>query len=251
MDSRPFQTVFLAAITYSTACIGLRLPPVTIKDSSTRTRLISSIHALFTTTAVLYTLAQNWAIDPAAPTTPINQNFLNDSQNPLIHGKSHLANSITAWETGYLLYDTIVLLSTSQRNDPTILAHHISLLCALGYLQLYIAKGKERGMGIIVSLLLMNASNPVLHWRWWKRKRDVKADVVFAVAFAACRFGTVWYVLREYGRFHGIGPLEALWRQRVVCQVGTGALVVANGFWWVLLVRGMVRRAFKDGKARR
>ena len=84
--------------------------------------------------------------------------YLDDTHNQLIAGRSALANTITFFETGYLIYDTSALLYSSclQHNhdsilrvpsclakDPVSLVHHLALI-SLAYLQTYIAAGRRR-----------------------------------------------------------------------------------------------------------
>ena len=198
----------------------------------------------------------------------------------MIVGRNSLGNAITGLETGYLLFDTLALLYISSshpnnkgshslrtslshlaRKDPLTLAHHLSLVTGLGILQHFIHQTRERGVYIIVSLILMNASTPLLHLRWWRRKATGKGslglDVALAAVFAACRVGVVCWVLREYGRFHSgggagdaVGAWEAPRGQRWVCQVGTGALVGVNGVWLAALLKSIGKRILGLGTAR-
>ena len=193
---------------------------------------------------------------------------LDDSENPLIQDQSNFANALTAWETGYLVYDTWVLVHSvhagsessyyqsilqAAKTQPAGFGHHIALSCAFLVLQRYIHLGRERGIWIICALMLMNASTPVLHARWWARQQGSSSktwDAVFAAAFATCRFGTVAWVLRTYGYYHGLGAWESYRKLRIPCQTGTGALVGLNALWWVALTTGMVRRGLKRSSER-
>lgn len=214
-------------------------------------------HSILTTAAVVYALSKDWPlVVEHTPKPTSTATYLDDRQNPLIFGKSQLGNFITSWETSYLISDTLSKLDWSlpvhrawlalARERPLTLFHHLALLSALGVLQVYIARGRERGVWIIVALMLMNASTPVLHWRWRQRKTRGKttltADALLAATFAACRMGLVEWVLRQYGKFHGIGPWEALRAQRGICQAGTGVLVGVNAIWWLILVKNMAKK---------
>lgn len=120
---------------------------------------------------------------------------------------------------------------------------------ALLVLHYYIARGKERGIYIIVMFLLMNASTPILNLRWYlrshmkhKRRTIFATDAAFVIAFFLARVYLVWRILREYGRYHERGPWETFWKGlRVPCQMGTGALVVANLGWWVVMCQNLAR----------
>lgn len=246
MSPTPAVIVAAAGTGYAAAFLGLRQPPWT-SDARTSLKAISSFHALSTSVAVLYSLSQPWPIgsDRGQLSSSLAQpHFLDDRENPMIRGHSELGNAITAWETGYLLYDTVALL-TITRKDPVMLIHHGMLLGALGYLQIYITRQQERGIWIILAFLFMNASNPLLHLRWWRRKRtgkdDGRIDTLFAVAFAVCRFGTISYVLKKYGTFHRLSAWEAFLRQRAVCKVGTASLFLLNAAWWLRLVASISR----------
>jgi hypothetical protein len=99
---------------------------------------------------------------------------VNDAQLEIITARSEFGNCITALETGYLIQDVVVLILIAYRRslhsggERKTLAkeinwkilgwHHIGLVGALGILQRYIAHGRERGILIILMLMLMNAS---------------------------------------------------------------------------------------------
>lgn len=186
---------------------------------------------------------------------------LDDSHNPIIQEQSDLANAITAWETGYLLYDTWGLLryTSSGSSTPGLLksamaaakvqpfefAHHTGLATALLYLQYYIWKGNERGVWIIVALTLMNASTPLLQMRslavhWGRRFKAL--DIAFALVFALSRMGTIFWILQRYGAYHGLNAWTAYLKLQLPCQAGTGAIFSLNTAWWLLLLRKIGRR---------
>lgn len=186
---------------------------------------------------------------------------LDDSENPIIREQSNLANAITGWETGYLIYDTWALVwygtrgqiwperlksvIASVKRQPFEYTHHVGLITALLYLQYYIWKGNERGIWIIVALTLMNASTPLLHIRSLlagNGKRYKTLDVAFAIMFALSRMGTISWILQKYGAHHGLNGLTAYMKLRMPCQAGTGAIFGLNLTWWFLLVRNLVWR---------
>lgn len=250
MDYEPFQIVAASFTTYGSIFAGTRWSALRSRDSRTNLRAISSGHSFLTTLAVIYALNCRWPIrnDELKKSSELESPYLDDCTNPMIHGQSRMGNAITSWETGYLLYDTLSLLCMSHK-DPIMLGHHFTLIGALSTLQVYIAKHRQRGMWIIVAFLIMNATNPILHWRWWQKKRigrnDIRTDLLFSISFAICRFGTVAYVLSQYGKFHNIGIWEAFWRQRAVCKIGTATLLSLNAFWWVSLNLSLAKRQMK------
>jgi hypothetical protein len=91
---------------------------------------------------------------------------------PIITARSALANKLVTIETAYLAQDSLILLvgaymASHQRvggsfrkaiNWRILGFHHGGLLLGLGTLQWYIVRGKEKGILIILMLMLMNAS---------------------------------------------------------------------------------------------
>ena len=251
MLSEPASIVFGGASCYGLILLGLRRSSWRSDDIRTNVKAISSAHAILTSGLVLYALSQPWPMSFKASIRSSNpgQLYLDESRNPMIHGHSRLGNAITSLETAYLLYDTFALVLSRQK-DPVMVGHHLAFLVALGSLQVYIARGRERGVWIILVLLLMNASNPLLHYRWWRRrctgKQSAVIDSLFVQAFALCRFGSVGFVLAKYSRFHGISILKAFARQRWVCQISTISMISLNAVWWIQMIRSMYRSLSKD-----
>ena len=193
---------------------------------------------------------------------------LDGDTNPTLTQRSEFGNAITALEAGYLFQDTFALLlqarlfsfpkprtGVQQRIrtsvlDKTLLTHHLLIGTALFILQFYIARNRELGIYIIVQFVLMNASTPFLHLRWFIRNILAKrgtvllaGDVLFAAAFCVARIGLVWKILGDYGAWHGWGVWETFCKGlRTPCQMGTGALLVANAGWWVSMVWTLVKR---------
>lgn len=137
--------------------------------------------------------------------------------------------------------------------DKTLLTHHVGIGAALLILHLYIHQGREKGIYIIVQFLLMNASTLILNLRWyirtfkadWKTAR-VLADASFVPAFFAAHVWLVQKILGDYGAWHGWSAWEAfLYGLRMPCQLGTGALWLANVGWWSILVWNIVSRSTK------
>lgn len=272
----PSSLVFTTAASYAGVLALTQVLDVPSADLPANVKAISSLHATITTGLSLFALSKPWPVKYPLP--PLNLGLgkspFNDSTNPMIVGKNDLGNAITGLETGYILFDTLALLYVSStafqnarntrnlttsisrlaRKDALTLTHHLSLLIGLGILQHFISKNRERGVYIIVSLILMNASTPLLHLRWWRRKVTGKGslglDVPLAIVFGTCRVGVVWWVLRQYGRFHGEGAWGAMRGQRWICQAGTGALVGVNGLWLAALMRSIGKRLLSRGASR-
>jgi hypothetical protein len=231
---------------------------------------ISAAHATATSIAAFLLLRYGWWPIPEATETAPQQvkhggQHLDDSRNPTIHGRNRLANALTAWETAYLIYDTYALVRASRsrsnipsnsaalcqvaKDSPVALVHHVLLASALLVLHGFIAAGKEKGIWVITAFLLMNSSTPLMHARWWSHRRygkpNAALDVAFLANFAAARFGVVVWVLREYGRYHGIGAWQAYGLLKRRCQVGTAMLVGMNGLWWSLLAFNILKRSLR------
>lgn len=270
----PTKIVFTTAATYSFLLAGSWLASWPTKDSRANLKAISSVHSLVIIAFGVAALLDKWPVDVDSwrcGKDLSKHEYLDDTQNPLIFGESSLGNAVTGFETGYLLYDTIALLYVTQRelpngskrkaavaisqlarNEPLLLVHHIALLAALGILQVYIACGRERGVWIIDAFILIRATDPVLHWRWWVRKQtgkhDIRMDVLLIVTFAACRFGLLGWVLKAYGDHHHLNAWTAFMKQRMICKTGTGALFGLNAVWLAMLLRNTAKRLLRERK---
>jgi len=91
---------------------------------------------------------------------------------PLITARSNVGNSIMAFELGYLIQDSVILFLASRirkqdvgRNITPLVKdinwkvlgwHHFGFSSALGVLQWYIYHGREKGIMVILMLMLMN-----------------------------------------------------------------------------------------------
>ena len=223
-------------------------------------KAISTFHSSLTTILALLFLARQSQPTPQTSRSITNgtasrepkHGYPDDSANPLIATRSTFGNSIAALEAGYLVSDIGALLlearlhrkSKSGGMDKTLLTHHVTIGTALLVLQYYISRGREAGIHIIVMFLLMNASTPVLNLRWYLRsfkaqnkRAIVLTDVLFAASFFAARVWLVGNILTVYGKSHGWNAWEAYkWGLRTPCKMGTGALLMANLGWWVMLV---------------
>jgi TLC domain len=266
----PFGLVSLSASSYDLLFRVVRA--VNTASPVTQIKSISAAHAALTSALAILLLRQSqWRApeelqDPVFRDPSTQTSSLDDSSNPIIQMRSPFGNAITALETGYLLYDMRAMISTysrrpessplalAMRSSPVMMAHHILLGSALLYLQVYIAQARERGIWIIVALLLMNVSNPLLHARWLLRRNGKDSrlmDLSFVVAFAASRFGIVAWVLQRYGAHHRLGPVQAFQRLRTSCRIGTATLMGMNGIWLALLIKGMTMRRLYGKKAMR
>lgn len=202
------------------------------------------------------------------------QMYPDDSSNPLLQTRSMLGNAIAALECGYLLQDTTSLLhearlvahSVRPRSDlatrtilkfadKTLLFHHIGISVALLVLQYYTHYDRDRGIYIIVQFLLMNSSTPILNMRWWLRTYHphrktlcLASDLAFVAAFYTARVWLIGWILRGYGRSHGWDTALQVFREgmRVPCQMGTGALWMANTSWWSLLVLSVTKKISRE-----
>lgn len=258
----PFAIASGSAATYGAiffAITKLSRSKASPYDARSINKAISASHAALTTVLAAYSLRSvHWqanhtnSSDDALKKTP----YLDDSNNMIISGRSKLANGITAWEFGYLIYDTGAMVFNSTASDRRVLQdlffyHHVLLLAGLGTLQKYIIDGRERGVWVIVAFLLMNASNPLLHARWFakkERKDTMPIDLALAVVFVITRLGNVAWVLQKYGSYHELGGWEAFKSLRWQCKIGTSTLTGFNAIWWILLVRSIARRGLKRSK---
>jgi hypothetical protein len=198
---------------------------------------------------------------------------LADRDLPIIIRQSTLANSLTAIETGYLLQDSLVLLFAAwskqvfmhRKTSATVGTmqgralrglnlqhlgwHHALLGSAFVVLQVYIARGKEKGILIIAAMLLMNASSPFGTLRWFliNFRPDLKdairvLTIAYLLAFAIFRVGLVYYIFSNFGRQMDISAVEAFRRLRLPCKVGMSTLGLVNTAWLVNAARSFLVR---------
>lgn len=262
MPLRPSQITLFSSLAFypllARVCAGKSPTPSQLTASLKGT---STLHSVVTTCLALYFLRKHqWLarLYPASATKtqdPTQQSlYPDDSHNPTITLHSELGNSITALEAGYLISDTFALLLQARLHhtlDKTLLTHHALIGSALLLLQYYIARGREAGIYIIVQFLLMNASTPFLNLRWYLRNYSPEwrmtrllADWAFAASFFAARVGLVWKILADYGSWHGWRAWETYSNAlRLPCQMGTGALFLANAGWWGVMVVNLVGKS--------
>jgi hypothetical protein len=239
-------------------------------DPALRIKAISAASATATSAAAFLLLRySSWdvpqSLEALSGRVKHDERQLDDLHNPNINGRNYLANALTAYETAYLLYDTYAMVNASRRKNrlpsngaafrqvsqdwPVMMAHHVLLSSAFLVLQCYILRGKEKGMWIITAFMLMNSSTPLMHARWWRRRKSGKAnsalDLAFLTTFAVSRFGVTFWIMRTYGQYHGLGPWQAYRMLRKRCQVGTGLLVSLNGIWWIILCVNILKRSMR------
>ena len=185
---------------------------------------------------------------------------LPDRDLPIITARSELANAITALETAYLLQDSVVLFYASRipsragsrtkgLNIPHLAWHHAGLCAALGLLQVYIAQGREKGILIIVMMMLMNASSPFGTLRWFlvnfgpdARRLILVTTVAYLATYGLCRVYLIYYILETFGAQKGRSAVEAFMRLKWHCQLGTGAMGLVNTAWFIMGLSRFTRR---------
>ena len=196
-----------------------------------------------------------------------------DRDLPIITRQSEFANSLTALETAYLLTDSVILLLAAQskqvflhKKTPntanTLDArasrglnlrhlgwHHALLGSAFIVLQVYIARGQEKGILIIVAMLLMNTSSIFGTLRWFliNFRPDVKRaigalTVAYLIAFATFRVGLLYYILKAFGKQMHISALDAFKQLRLPCKLGMSSLGLVNTAWLLNATRSFLVR---------
>ncbi|MCJ1320283.1 hypothetical protein MMC15_005621 [Xylographa vitiligo] len=273
----PSQILLTSTAAYAST-FYLSLPPSPTATRLAKTReALSLIHCTVATALSLACLRQQRdALFPRLPPgVPSSQSLSNvdprvsESALPLIATRSAFANAITAFETGYLLSDSLILLysvrlarrsnvaaKSKQRlvglNMRHLAYHHAGLSAALLYLQWYIYHGREKGVLVIVMMMLMNASSPFGTLRWWlvNFRGERKTAIAFATAayltiYAAARVGLVYAILRVWGRQTGVGALQAFGGLRWQCKLGTGTMGAVNTAWLVMGVSNFLRRSLQ------
>ncbi|MCJ1380814.1 hypothetical protein MMC17_003923 [Xylographa soralifera] len=271
----PSQILLTSTAVYaSTFYLSLPTSPTATRLAKTREAL-SLIHCTVATALSLACLRQHHdalfpALPPASPPSQASSNAnlrASESALPLIATRSAFANAITAFETGYLLSDSLILLysvrlarqsnvatKSKQRlvglNMRHLAYHHAGLSAALLYLQWYIYHGREKGVLVIVMMMLMNASSPFGTLRWWlvnfrseRRTAIAFATATYLAVYAAARVGLVYAILRVWGRQTGVGALQAFGGLRWQCKLGTGTMWAVNTAWLIMGVSNFMRRS--------
>jgi hypothetical protein len=268
--SSPSQLALALSLTIYPLIFLVSLPrhATPIQYIATREAL-SLAHCTLMTILTVWTLYQYRTIIYPSPSSH-GEFDLHASRNgaalPLITTRSPLLNTLTAVETGYLLQDSVVLyLGVAFRrreanagrtvklrrelNLAVVGYHHAGLSLAFVVLQWYVGHGKERGVLVIVMLMLMNASTPVGTGNWfvtnfcpgWKRVVRV-LSAAYLVVYAVVRVGILWWVLGVFGAQMGLTAWRAYAGLRVPCMLGTTAMGMANALWLAMGLRTWARR---------
>jgi TLC domain len=196
-----------------------------------------------------------------------------DTDLPIITHRSEFANSITALETGYLLQDSLILFWADRLhrharargfkplkglNIRHIAWHHGFPVCGLGVLQWYIARGKEKGILIIIMMFLMNASSPIGTVRWYLvnfrpgyHRAIMAATVAYLAMYGVSRVYLIYYILQIFGAQRGHSAMQAFARLRTPCQLGTGAIGVVNSTWLIMGISRFLTRDLRFGTGAR
>ncbi|MCJ1413083.1 hypothetical protein MMC19_007185 [Ptychographa xylographoides] len=212
-----------------------------------------------------------YSVGMAAP-IPANLT-IPDRDLPLITTRSDFGNAITAFETGYLLSDSMVLFyaarlarqnftTSSQKltglNMRHLAYHHAGLSSALLLLQWYIYRRQEKGVLVIIMMMLMNASSPFGTLRWWllnfrpnRKYGIVGATVAYLSVYAVARVGLVYMILRVWGTQRGVSALKAFAGLRWQCKLGTGSIAVVNTAWLIMGVSRFLRRSLRSQQGKK
>lgn len=190
----------------------------------------------------------------------VSDDEMADRDLPIITTRSEFANAIAALETAYLLQDSVILFyasklhrrsggSTKGLNIKHLAYHHVGLIAALGLLQVYIAQGREKGILIIVMMMLMNASSPCGTLRWFlvnfkpdARRLIAITTVAYLTLYGLCRVYLVHYILNVFGAQKGRNAFEAFVKLKWHCQFGVGAMAVVNIAWLVMGISNFANR---------
>ena len=236
---------------------------------------ISFFHCSWVTALSVWCLRRNSAgallsPDVESPSTELPLPLpKSDADLPIISFRSEFASSITALETGYLLQDSLILfwafrLHRQARdkgfkplkglNIRHLAWHHGFLVCGLSVLQWYIARGKEKGILIIIMMLLMNASSPIGTIRWYLvnfrpgyKGTIMTASVSYLAIYGLCRVYLIYYILKMFGAQRGHSTVQAFAKLRIPCKLGTGAMSIVNSTWLIMGISRLITRDLKLG----
>ncbi|MCJ1310471.1 hypothetical protein MMC25_004135 [Agyrium rufum] len=243
----PPAYLFIFRLALPTSPSAIRLVQTREALSAVHCTLIASLSAY-----LLYERRADWLVSPLE--RPKAQDL--DKNLKIVTARSEFANALTALETGYLIQDAGVLLLIARlraREGKTTLAkkldwrilgwHHGGLIGALGLLQWYIARGREKAILVVVMLMLMNASTPlgISHWflstfRPSKRRSIATTLAAYLTAYAICRVYLLYWILGIFGAHTNNTAIETFRQLRWQCQLGTATIIGTNTSW---LVRGL------------
>ncbi|KAK9321350.1 hypothetical protein V1517DRAFT_176115 [Lipomyces orientalis] len=244
---------------------------------------ISAVHSTLVTLLSLFELQRKY--DDWAPPRPFSSQTVHDDDIrradvangtglKIITTRSNLGNCITAIETAYLVQDTVILIMGAQArlrnrhagekdmalvkeiNWRVLMGHHVGLGTAFGILQRYIALDREKGILVILMLMLMNASTPIgtLHWylvnfQPLRRRAILVANFIYLTIYAVFRVYLVYWVVDVFGSWTGHSAIEAFRRLPLPCRMGTGTIGMANSIWLIMGVRKFMRRYTSRARA--
>jgi len=257
----PAQWTLTAGSTIYSLVFYISLPknatPVRFAQSR---EAISIFHCTFITIVSVACLRQSGVHDLLS--SRVSDDEIPDRNLPIITTRSEFANAIIALETAYLLQDSFILFyawklhrraggSTKGLNIKHLAYHHAVLSAALGVLQVYIAQGKEKGVLIVVMMMLMNASSPCGTLRWFlvnfkpdARRAIMITTMAYLNIYGLCRVYLVYYILDVFGAQKGRNAFDAFTKLKWHCQVGMGAMGVVNTAWFLMGVSNFAKRYF-------
>ena len=255
----PSQWTFATGFTIYPLVFYISLPrPATPVRFAQSREAISIFHCTFMTIISLACLRRSGFHDLLS--SRVSDERIPDRDLPIITTRSELANAITALETAYLLQDSVILFyawklhrrvggSTRGLNIRHLAYHHAGLSAALGVLQVYIAQRREKGVLIVVMMMLMNASSPFGTLRWFlvnfkpdARRMIMITTLVYLGTYGLCRVYLVYYILSVFGAQKGRNAVEAFAKLKWHCQLGTGAMALTNTAWLIMGVSTFVKR---------
>jgi hypothetical protein len=172
--NNPSIALLTSIITYPLIFISVTPRNASASRFTKSREAISVLHCTFVTLLSAWELrAQSSHWNTHRP-SPINgdEKSANGASCPLITTSSVRGNSIMAYELGYLVQDSVILVLAARLraqegpvrrlvkeiNWRVLGWHHVGLSSALALLQWYIARGREKGIMVILMLMLMNAS---------------------------------------------------------------------------------------------
>jgi hypothetical protein len=239
---------------------------ISLPKNASPARFAQSREAISIFHCTLMTVLSLSCLQQSSVTDLLSSHFSNDEvldrDLPIITTRSEFANAITALEAAYLLQDSAILFyasrlhrragsSTKGLNITHLAYHHAGLSAALGILQLYIAQGKEKGVLIIVMMMLMNASSVPGTFRWFLvnfrpdgRRLVMFTTIAYLAAYGLCRVYLIYYILKVFGAQKDRSAIEAFAKLKWHCQMGTGVMAAVNTVWLVMGVTNFVTRYF-------
>lgn len=253
---------------------GLALYPLafylSIPEGATPSRLalsrevISFVHCTFMVVLAGICLRDNHAALTPSPGTAAAPSP--DSDLPIIATKSSFGNAIMALETAYLLQDSVLLRYVFRKSKRLVQAgmvpgsplgrhlswHHAGLTLPLITLQWYISKGREKGILVLVMLMLMNTSSPFGTVRWYLinfrpkyRRAIATATIAYLCTYAVCRVYLIYHVLSIFGSQQRLSAFESFRKLRLPCKAGTATMAIVNSAWFLMALKNFIKRDLK------